>query len=278
LKKIFDPNHFLNPAPALCCCKNIFYNIKTNSMNKNINIEALPADSQDTVINAGRKISLPAGIFYLLTFISIPTLSLYAPIHEPGFMLHPGNDNDIILGGILEIIVALAGIATAVILYPLLKRQNNTLALGLVASRVLEAGTMFAGVAFLLTAVGLHQNGAGADAGEISHALVTLYDRIFLLGQGFIPAINDLLLGVLLYRSRLVPRTLSVIGIAGALPLVAGYIAILFGFIDRISPLAGLAAVPVAVFEFSLGVYLLVKGFKPGSALLMQNEKLRVHE
>ncbi len=247
-------------------------------MNKNIKTEALPADSQDTVINAGRKISLPAGIFYLLTFISIPTLSLYAPIHEPGYMLHPGNDNTIILGGILEIVVALSGIATAVILYPLLKKQNNTLALGLVASRVLEAGTMFVGVAFLLTAVGLHQNGAGADAGAAGHVLVTLYDKIFLLGQGFIPAINDLLLGILLYRSRLVPRTLSVIGIAGALPLVAGYIAVLFGFIDRISPLAALSAVPVAVFEFSLGVYLLVKGFKPGSALLMQNEKPQVHE
>ncbi|HNK29154.1 MAG TPA: hypothetical protein PKG65_09540, partial [Ferruginibacter sp.] len=88
-------------------------------MTRNINTEALPATLQNTAINAGRKISLPAGIFYLLTFVSIPTLSLYAPIHEPDFISHPGNANNIIIGGMLEIIVALAGIATAVILYPL---------------------------------------------------------------------------------------------------------------------------------------------------------------
>ena len=234
-------------------------------MTRNINTEALPATLQNTAINAGRKISLPAGIFYLLTFVSIPTLSLYAPIHEPDFISHPGNANNIIIGGMLEIIVALAGIATAVILYPLLRKQNNTLALGLVASRVLEASTMFAGVAFLLTALDLHQNGPETDTTATSRAFVILYDRIFLLGQGFIPAINDLLLGILLYKSRLVPPALSVIGIAGAFPLVAGYIAILFGFVDRISPLAGLSALPVAVFEFSLGVYLIIKGFKTNS-------------
>ena len=234
-------------------------------MTRNINTEALPATLQNTAINAGRKISLPAGIFYLLTFVSIPTLSLYAPIHEPDFISHPGNANNIIIGGMLEIIVALAGIATAVILYPLLRKQNNTLALGLVASRVLEASTMFAGVAFLLTALGLHQKGPETDTTATSRAFVILYDRIFLLGQGFIPAINDVLLGILLYKSRLVPPALSVIGIAGAFPLVAGYIAILFGFVDRISPLAGLSALPVAVFEFSLGVYLIIKGFKTNS-------------
>lgn len=91
---------------------------------------------------------------------------------------------------------------------------------------------------------------------------VALYDRIFLLGQGFIPAINDLLLGILLYKSRLVPRTLSIIGIAGGLPLIAGYLAVMFGAIERISPLAALSALPVAVFEISLGIYLVVKGFR----------------
>lgn len=216
--------------------------------------------TQEARSAAERKVFLAAGIFYLLTFVSIPTLSLYAPLHKPGYMLQPGNDNPVIVGGLLEIIVALSGIATAVILYPLLKKYGNRLALGLVASRILEASTMFAGVAFLLTVVSLHQQGAGAQV--TSQALVTLYDRIFLLGQGCIPAINDLLLGLLLYRSRLVPRGLSLIGIIGALPLVAGYLAVLFGFIDQRSPLAALSALLVALFEFSLGIYLLIKGLR----------------
>ena len=79
------------------------------------------------------------------------------------------------------------------------------------------------------------------------------------------PALNDLLLGFLLYQSRLVPRALSLIGIIGAVPLIAGYIAVLFGVIGQHAPLTGLAALLVALFEFSLGIYLVVKGFKPST-------------
>jgi hypothetical protein len=212
-----------------------------------------------------RGVSLTAGLLYVLTFVSIPTGVLYGPAHDPNFMIGNGSDNAIIAGGLLEIIVALAGMATAIVLYPVLKKQNESMALGLVAARVLEAATIFVGVAFLLSLVTLHQSGAGKDALVTSHALVALYDRIFLLGQSFIPAICDLLLGVLLYRSRLVPRALSLIGIAGGLPLIAGYTATMYGYIDRISLWAGLSAVLVAVFEFSLGVYLILKGFRQNS-------------
>lgn len=214
-------------------------------------------------VRAWRKTSLMTGVLYLLTFVSIPTFALYRSIYEPNYLLGPGPDTPVLIGGLLEIIVALAGIGTAVVLYPLLKKQHEGLALGLVASRVLEASTIFIGVAFLLSVVTLRQEGAGSDALVTGHTLVTLYGRIFLLGQSFLPAVNDLLLGLLLYHSRLVPRVLSVIGIVGAFPLVAGYLAVLFGIIGRQSPEAGLAALLVALFEFSLGVYLIVKGFKP---------------
>ncbi|CAN5787330.1 hypothetical protein BH11BAC3_BH11BAC3_47250 [soil metagenome] len=216
-----------------------------------------------TPISSLRKTSLLAGVLYLFTFVSIPTLALYRPIHEPNFIIGPGPDNALIIGGILEIIVALAGIGTAVVLYPVLKKQNESAALGLVAARILESGTIFVGVAFLLSIVTLRQAGSGVDVLASGHALVALYNRIFLLGQSFMPAVCDLLLGFMLYQSRLVPRALSLIGIVGAVPLVAGYIAIMFGLIQRNSPIAGLAAVLVALFEFSLGIYLVVKGFKP---------------
>ena len=209
-----------------------------------------------------RRTSLAVGIFYLLTFVSIPSISLYAGIHDHNYMLSLGSDTSVIIGGLLEIIVALSGIATAVILYPILKNQNQSMSLGLVVSRVLEAATIFLGVAFLLTTVSLHKVGLGSNGIITAQALVTLYDKIFLLGQSFIPAFNDLLLGVLLYKSGLVPRGLAMIGIAGALPLVAGFIAIMFGSIDKQSVLAAFSAVLVAVFEFSLGLYLVIKGFR----------------
>ena len=210
-----------------------------------------------------RKTALAAGALYLLTFVSIPTLALYGAIHDPNYIVGRGPDTEVIIGGILEIIVALAGIGTAVALYPVLRKQNEGIALGFVGSRILEAGTIFAGVAFLLTVVALRQAGAGADAVIIGQTLVTLYDRIFLIGQSFMPAVNDLLLGFLLYQSRLVPRSLSLIGLIGAILLVAGDIAVLFGLIGQHAPSTALAAIPVALFEFSLGVWLVVKGFKP---------------
>lgn len=216
-----------------------------------------------TTLDSNRKTSLVAGILYLLTFVSIPTLSLYIPIHAPNYILGPGPDTNVIIGNILEIIVALACIGSAVALYPILKKQNEGAALGLVGARVLEAGAIFAGVMFLLTVVTLRQTGAGAEALITSRTLVTMYDRMFLISQSFLPAINDLLLGFILYHSRIVPRGLSLIGIIGGPVLLIGTFSVLFGLIGQREPLAALSAVPVAVFEFSLGIYLLVKGFKP---------------
>jgi Domain of unknown function (DUF4386) len=212
-----------------------------------------------------RKTALVAGVLYLLTFVSIPTLALYSQVKGANYIVGPGPDTAAIIGGVLEIIVALAGIGTAVVLFPVLKKQNEGAALGLVASRVLEASTIFVGVAFLMSIVTLRQAGAGAGALVTGHALATLYDRIFLQGQSFMPAVNDLLLGFLLYQSRLVPRVLSLIGIVGGPILLAGYIAVMFGLLGLHAPLAALSAIPVTLFEFSLGVWLIAKGFKPSA-------------
>src|SRR5574338_635309 len=171
-----------------------------------------------------RKIALTAGIFYLLTFVSIPTLSLYTGIHDPNYILGPGPDTNVFIGVILELIVT------------------------------------------------LRQSGIGAEGLVTAKALVTLYDRIFHVGQGLIPALDDLLLGYLLYKSKLVPRTLSIIGLVGVPTLVAGNIFVLFGILGQRDPSTFLFAVPVAVFEFTLGIWLIVKGFN-SSAPLISNAK-----
>ena len=163
--------------------------------------------------------------------------------------------------------MALAGVGTAVALYPVLKRQNHSAALGFVGSRVLEGAGILAGVACLLSIVSLRQAGAGTGALIIGQTLALLYDRIFLLSQSLMPVVNDLVLGVLLFQSRLVPRVLPLIALIGAPLLLASDLAVLFNVWDRTSSGTALAALPVAVFEFSLGVYLLVKGFKPSPIL-----------
>ncbi|MFZ9143957.1 MAG: DUF4386 domain-containing protein [Aquirufa sp.] len=219
-------------------------------------------------MNQSRKTSLAAGILYLLTFISIPTLSLYHEIHQPNFIQSTAPSSDVVIGGMLELLMALFCIGTAFILYPVLKKQNETMALGFVAARVLEAALIFAGVAALLTVLQLRT--LETEATVMSRGLVMLYDRLFLISQSFIPAINGLLLGTLLYQSRLVPRLLPIIGIIGAFTLTAGDVAVLFGVIDQHAPLAGVSAIPIALWEFSLGVYLTVKGFKENAVILAE--------
>ena len=218
-------------------------------------------------MNPSRKTALVAGVLYLLTFVSIPTLFLYGPVHDPKYILGPGPDTAVIIGGVLEIIVALAGIGTAVALYPVVKRQDEARALGFVGSRTLEAAAIFAGVACLLSVVTLRQAGTGATGLVTAQALVALYDRTFLISQSFIPAVNAVLLGSLLYQSRLVPRVLPLLGFIGAALLVAVDAGKLFDLVGPMSSLAALASLPIALWEFSLGVYLVVKGFKPSPIL-----------
>lgn len=214
-----------------------------------------------TNMPSSRKTAFVTGVFYLLTFVSIPTLFLYAPLHDPNYIVGIGPDTPALIGAVLELIVALACVGTAVTLYPVVKRQNEAVALGFVSSRILEAATIFAGIACILTVVSLRQAGSSANALVTSQALVALYDRMFLLGQGLMPAVNALLLGSLLYQSRSVPRVLPVLGIIGAPLLLASHAAVAFGILERVSTLTGLAALPIALWELLLGIWLIVKGF-----------------
>lgn len=212
-----------------------------------------------------RKRAYVAGALYLITFVSIPTLALYRDVRAPGFVLGAGPDGPVFLGGVLEMIVGLAGIGTAVVLYPVVKRQNASLALGFVGSRVLEAAGISASVATILSLVTLRQSGAGADAAVTGQMLVALHDWTFTLSQTLMPAVNAFLLGTLLYRSRLVPRALPLLGLVGAPILLVSTVATLLGINEYGSAWSGLGALPIATWEFSLGVYLVVRGFRPAA-------------
>ena len=219
-------------------------------------------------MNSLRKYSLAAGVFYLLTFVSIPTLALYSSVRDPQFVAGPGPDTSVIVGVLLEMIVALAGIGTAVALYPVVKRQGEARAVGFVASRTLEAATIYVGIVSLMSIVTLRQAGAGNSALATAQGLAAQYRWTFFFAQSFIPAVNGVLLGSLLYQSRLVPRWLPVLGFVGAALLVTSWFVVLVGLIAAISPIAALAALPIAVWEFSLGIYLTFWGFKASPILV----------
>lgn len=211
-----------------------------------------------------------AGGLYLVTFVtSIPALALKGPaLHDPEFILGSGEAGGVLWGGLLEVILAAACVGTAVVLFPIARRQNEAAALGFVAARILESALIVGGVASVLAIVTLRDGSVGAvdvDAASMvaaGQALVALHDWAFLLGPGIIPAVNALCLGYVMHRARLVPRILPVLAFVGAPLLFASAAACFFGMIDQVSAVAGIAALPIAAWELSLGVWLLVRGFR----------------
>jgi hypothetical protein len=225
-----------------------------------------------------RRTARIAGVLYLLTFVSIPTLGLYQPVKDEvgTFVLGRGGSTGLMWGALSEVVVGLAGIGTAVVLFPVLKRQSETAALGIVTARVVETSLIFVGVISLLSITTLRDDvvgTAGTDSASLvtaGHSLVAVYDWTFLLSQSLMPVIIDLLLGYVLLRSALVPRVLPVLALVGAPLLLASDIAVFSGVYEKGSLLDGLAVIPIAVFEFSFGVYLVVKGFRSSSPLMAQ--------
>lgn len=219
-----------------------------------------------------RKTAIAAGTLYLLTFLgSIPALPLYHDIlKDPNYILHGGSDTGVLVGALLEIVCALSGIGTAVVLHRVVKRHDQTRALGFIASRTFEAAMICVGVMSVLAIVTLH-DAAGASeatAGSLvgpARALAALHDWTFLVGPGLAPAINAICLATVLYRTRLVPRLIPTLGLIGAPMLVASSVATLFGAFDQVSSPAFVLALPIAAWEFSLGVWMVVKGFRPAT-------------
>jgi len=218
-----------------------------------------------------RRTAFVAGTFYLITFVaSVPAVILLGPVlNNHRYVVGAGADTRVLWGCFLDMVNALACIGTAVTLFPVVKRQNEATALGFVASRLLEAAIIMIGVLSLLAVVTLRQDvggTTGADAGALvttGRSLVLVRDWTFLLGPGLMPGINALLLGFLMYRSRLVPRIIPTLGLVGGPLLIAGAIATFFGYIDQVSVWSAIGTLPVAAWEISLGLWMVVKGFLP---------------
>lgn len=221
-----------------------------------------------------RKTAIAAGALYLITYLAIPTLALYGPVlSDPGFIVSSGSNTGVLWGAVLELIVAIAIVGTGVALFPVLKRQNEGVALGFVTARVFETGIIVVGIISLLSIVTLRQDvgaTAGADAASLvttGRSLVAIHDWTFLIGQTLLPGINALLLGSLIYRSRLVPRVIPLLGLIGGPLLIASAIGQVLGINEQYSAWSAIAVAPIFLWELTLGLWLVFKGFKPSPVL-----------
>ncbi len=223
-----------------------------------------------------QKIARVTGVLFLITFItSIPAYFFYVPVLEdPRYIVGAGADARVSFGAFLELLLIIANIGTAVVLWPVLKRVNEILALGYVTARIVECAFIAVGILSLLTVVALRQGAAaGADAGSLvtaGQSLVALHEWTRQLGPGFVVGVgNGLILGYLMYRSKLVPRGMAVLGLIGGPLIIVTGVGVLLGVLEE-GGVWQVAVIPEFFWELLLGIWLTVRGFNPSAAILSE--------
>lgn len=232
-----------------------------------------PAQRLRAPTPAEQRTARVMGAWFLGTFVfSIPAFLFYAPVlTDTAYVLGSGQDTRVAVGALLEILLAVSGIATAVVIFPIAKLASETVALGYVAARTVESILILVGVLSLMAIVGLRQDvaaGGGDGVGDVARGLLAVRDQTELLGPQFCAGLgNGILLGYLMWRSRLLPRPLVLVGlIGGPLALFAG-IGVLLGAWAATSNLPVALTAPEAAWELLLSLWLLIKGFRPSPLL-----------
>jgi hypothetical protein len=211
-------------------------------------------------------------VLYLVTHVtSVAALILYGPVlNNPDYVVGPGADTRVLVGALFEVILAMAIVGTGVALFPVVKRESEGIALGYVGLRTLEAATIVVGVVSLLAVVALRQQqhagsatANGASLVTAGRTLVAVHDWTFLVGPNFVLGTNTVLLALLLYRSKLVPRFIPILGLIGGPLVFVVALGVLFGRYKLVSPIGAIAALPAFAWELSLAFWLIVKGLNP---------------
>ena len=225
-----------------------------------------------------QTIGRATGVLFLITYItSIPAFFiLYAPVRlDPNYIVGAGADTSVTFGAFLELLLIIANIASAVVPFAILRRQNEILARGFITARIVESVFIAVGLLSLLTLVTLRQEAAGADPGSlvlVGQSLAALHAWTFLLGPGIVVGIgNGLILGYLMYTSRLIPRYLAVLGLIAGPVLIAAGVAVMFGVIEAQGVVQTIGSIPEFIWELALGIWLTERGFNPSAAARLQN-------
>ena len=215
------------------------------------------------------------GVLFLITFVtSIPALLLYETVlrHPVSYIAGAGHDKQVLLGALLELLLIIANIGTAVVIFPIVRRQNEELALGYVTARLFESTFILVGIVSMLGIITLRNQVAGAAEGTVAYTLAAIKDWTFLLGPGWVVGWgNGLILGYLMYSSGLVPRRATWLGLIGGPLIIVSGTVILFGGnhpSDTLHSLQAIVTIPEFLWELFLGIYCTIWGFRRDAPIL----------
>ncbi|WP_445474850.1 DUF4386 domain-containing protein [Methanococcoides methylutens] len=221
-----------------------------------------------------RKTAIIVGVLFILSTVTgVLSVILLEPIvnAQNYFTTVSANENQVIIGTLLELICAGAFLGVAVMIFPILKKHNESLALGYAVARICEAVPFIIGVISLLSLLPLSKEYVQAGAMDDSYVLplgtllLAVHDWTNLLGSMIIFSLTALILNYILYRSKLVPRFISVWGLIGVPLMLAAGLLDMFGFLNPFSTIWTLLSLPLALQEMVFAVWLIVKGFNPSA-------------
>jgi hypothetical protein len=220
-----------------------------------------------------RRIATFTGWLWIVTFVtSIPARFIfYAPVlDEPNYVTGAGSAAWALLatGAVLELILIIANVGTAVVPYPIHKRVNEAGAVAYVSARIVECVFIAIGIVSILAIATLRADAPSGTSAALGQGLEAVYEWSFRLGPGFIVGVgNGLILGWLMYTSGLVPRRMAMLGLIGGPLIILAGILVIYDVIDAGGAIQGVMTIPEAFWELSLGIYLVVKGFRPAPIL-----------
>lgn len=235
---------------------------------------APPHDFHDRM----QRLARLTGLLFIITFATSipPFVYFYAEaLGDPAFILKGGFDRSLAIGALLELVLIFANIGTALTLYPALKKHSDVLALGYVAARLTECGFIAVGIIALMALNTMRMNGSATDQAMLvvtGQALVAIHDWTFRLGPGVVVGVgNGLILGYMMWKTRLVPRAMSILGLIGGPALLIAGVAVVLGYTEAGSTFQAVATIPEFFWELSLGIWLLVKGFDANALTELEN-------
>jgi hypothetical protein len=208
------------------------------------------------------------GLLFIITFLtSIPAYLIFESVLDDpaGFIGGDGSMGWLYFAILLEFFLVLSNVGTGVVLYPIARRQNEGLAMGYVAARIIESVFIAVGIVFVLGLVTLRLDAFGTA--DMAASLKDLKDWTFLLGPGMIvPFGNGLILGYLMYRSGLVPRRMAWFGLIGGPIVFLSNLGVMFDWWEVRT--VQILVLPEAIWELFLGFYCAIWGFRRDSPIL----------
>jgi Domain of unknown function (DUF4386) len=222
-----------------------------------------------------RRVATFTGWLWIITFVTsiLARFFFYAPVldNEGNYVTGAGSDAKtlIAIGALLELLLIISNVGTAVVPFSIHKRVNEAGAVAYVTARLVECTFIAIGIVCMLAISTLRQDAPSGTDAALGQGIFAVYEWAFRIGPGVIVGVgNGLILGWLMYTSGLVPPRLAMFGLVGGPLIIISGALVILDVIEAGGPVQALMTIPEFIWELGIGIYLIVKGYRTSSPAL----------